>query len=351
MKTIWTKELCRLEASKYDTKNEFIKNSPSAYNKARSKGWLDEICINMIQIKKPKDYWTKERCQGEALKFKTKSEFFKGSVSAYSKSWQQGWIDEICQHMKYLGNKFKRCVYVYEFSDGFAYVGLTFNIDYRNQQHKKRGPVFQHLKLTQSFVNIKQLTDYIDIEVAKNKESEYLSHYIDNGWILLNSAKAGACGGGERKWTKEKCRNEAMKYDNVGDYKRNSLSYRAAVRNKWLNEVCHHMNRTKKNSNYWTKEKCIEVSKNFSKRKEFIASYRSAYTACLKNGWVDEVCAHMRKKEIKPSGYWTKERCKEESIKYESRSEFQKKSTSAYQISIRKKWLDEICEHMRDLKN
>ena len=55
--------------------------------------------------------------------------------------------------MEYLGNKFKRCVYVYEFSNNVAYVGLTFNMNSREQQHKKRGPVFQHSKLTQ---NIKE---------------------------------------------------------------------------------------------------------------------------------------------------------------------------------------------------
>jgi len=346
MKTIWTKQLCQKEASKYDTKGEFIRNSPSAYNKARSNGWLDEICIHMIQIKKPKEYWTKEKCQDEALKFKNRGEFSKGSVSAYSKAWEKDWLDEICQHMKYLGNKFKRCVYVYEFSDKIAYVGLTFDMNSREQQHKKRGPVFQHSKSTQNIANLKQLTDYIDVEDAKNKESEYVTNYLNEGWKLLNSAKTGACGGGERKWTKEKCRIEAMKYENVGDYKRNSLSYRAAVRNKWLDEICSHMNRVKKHSNYWTKERCREVASKFETRKEFEFNYRGAYIACRKNNWLDDVCFHMKNRKQKPKGYWTKDRCEEESLKYESRSEFQKKSISAYQISLRKKWLDEICKHM-----
>jgi len=346
MKTIWTKELCQKEASKYVTKKEFIINSHSAYNKSRSNGWLNEICSHMFQIKKPKEYWTKEKCQDEALKFKTRGEFSKESVSAYSKAWDKDWLDEICQHMKYFGNKFKRCVYVYEFSDKFAYVGLTFNMDCREKQHNKRGPVFQHSKITQDIAILKQLTDYIDIESAKNKESEYAKYYIDNGWKLLNSAKTGACGGGIRKWTKEKCKIEALKYTNVSDFKKKSLAYRAVVRNKWLEELCSHMNRTKKHSGYWTKEKCKEVAEFFSNRKEFGDVYSSAYGACRKNKWLDDVCAHMKKKEIKPKGYWTKERCKEESVRYESRSEFQKKSTTAYQISLRRKWLDEICEHM-----
>ena len=33
-------------------------------------------------------------------------------------------------------------------------------------------------------------------------------------------------------------------------------------------------------------------------------------------------------------------------VKYNSRSEFQRESRSAYQISSRNGWLDEICNHM-----
>lgn len=47
-------------------------------------------------------------------------------------------------------------------------------------------------------------------------------------------------------------------------------------------------------------------------------------------------------KKRKPKGYWTKERCQEEALKYESRSEFKKYSGSAYNIVKKNKWLDEL---------
>lgn len=75
--------------------------------------------------RKPSGYWTKEMCHKEALRFKSKSEFQFNSKSAYNKSLDKGWLDEICLHMEILGNKFKRCIYVYEFSDNYAYIGLT----------------------------------------------------------------------------------------------------------------------------------------------------------------------------------------------------------------------------------
>ena len=54
---------------------------------------------------------------------------------------------------------------------------------------------------------------------------------------------------------------------------------------------------------------------------------------------------------MKPRGYWTKEKCQEEALKYESRSEFYKNSISAYKSSNNNKWLDEICSHMTVLIN
>ena len=112
MKTIWTKDRCLEEALKFKTKNDFRNNSPSAYNKSLKRKWINDICTHMNEIKKPRDYWTKEECHKESLKYSTRSEFNRESVSAYSKAWEKNWLDDICNHMKYCGNKFKRCIYV-----------------------------------------------------------------------------------------------------------------------------------------------------------------------------------------------------------------------------------------------
>lgn len=36
----------------------------------------------------------------------------------------------------------------------------------------------------------------------------------------------------------------------------------------------------------------------------------------------------------KPNGYWTKERCHEEALKYNSRKEFQSKSRGSYKSAL-----------------
>ena len=88
------------EALKYKTKTEFSKGCSSALSAARRNGWVDEICSHMDETRKPAGYWTLERCRKEALKYKTKTEFSKGCVSAYQAALRNGWLDEVCAHMK-----------------------------------------------------------------------------------------------------------------------------------------------------------------------------------------------------------------------------------------------------------
>lgn len=47
----------------------------------------------------PCDYWNKERCRLEALKYSNRSEFSKQSNGAYTAALKNGWLDEICKHM------------------------------------------------------------------------------------------------------------------------------------------------------------------------------------------------------------------------------------------------------------
>ena len=95
----WTKEKCAEEALKYKTRKEFSDKNGSAYGKSRKNKWLNEICIHMVEILKPVRYWTKERCQEEALKYTTRNDFRKKSPSAYNASLKKNWLNDICGHV------------------------------------------------------------------------------------------------------------------------------------------------------------------------------------------------------------------------------------------------------------
>ena len=87
----------------------------------------------------------------------------------------------------------------------------------------------------------------------------------------------------------------------------------------------------------WIKETCTNEALKYNSRLEFKNKSGGAYNTSIKNGWINEICSHMKLfiKEI----YWTKENCQKESLKYNSRKEFLDKYCDAYRSSIKNKWL------------
>ena len=93
-------ENVREQALKHKTRNEFRKRSRGAYKSAVKNGWLDEVCSHMVLEKGDRGYWDIfENVQEEALKYKTKREFYKESRGAYNSARRNGWLDIVCSHM------------------------------------------------------------------------------------------------------------------------------------------------------------------------------------------------------------------------------------------------------------
>lgn len=53
-----------------------------------------------------------------------------------------------------------------------------------------------------------------------------------------------------------------------------------------------------------------------------------------------------QRRKIRPMGYWTFERVCRNASAFETRSEFQRRSNTAYVIAYRRGWLDAACAHM-----
>lgn len=102
---------------------------------------------------------------------------------------------------------------------------------------------------------------------------------------------------------------------------------------------------------YWSKDKCFNVALECKTRKEFYKKYHSAYVIASKNKWLKDICSHMEWK-TKPMYYWTKDKCREVALECQSRFEFQKKYTGrAYRAAYDNDWLDELCNHMNPKGN
>ncbi len=55
-------------------------------------------------MNKVKGYWTFDKVKEEASKYKVRNDFNKGSKSAYLAAYRNGWIDDVCSHMKVVNN-------------------------------------------------------------------------------------------------------------------------------------------------------------------------------------------------------------------------------------------------------
>lgn len=92
----------------------------------------------------------------------------------------------------------------------------------------------------------------------------------------------------KRKWSSESCRSEAIKYKSKIEFqKKNAGAYIYARRHglldkfKWLEEL-------KKPNGYWTRERCVEESRKYHSKKEFVKGCPAAHSAAVKNGWLEE---------------------------------------------------------------
>ena len=100
-----TKQELWEEALKYKSRMDFYENSNPEYQSARRRGLLDEICSHMGKEKRKvragKVYrkWTENKIILEALKFKNKTDFIENSWGAYQAARNLGILDKVCAHM------------------------------------------------------------------------------------------------------------------------------------------------------------------------------------------------------------------------------------------------------------
>lgn len=96
----WTKDAVLQEAQQYNSKIEWITNSPNSYYKAKVKKWIDEASVHMKRPKSDKQKWTKDAVLQEANKYSNKKEWENASASSYNAARKNDWIDRVTQHMQ-----------------------------------------------------------------------------------------------------------------------------------------------------------------------------------------------------------------------------------------------------------
>ena len=148
-------------------------------------------------------------------------------------------------------------------------------------------------------------------------------------------------------WTKEALKESALKYTSKTDWEKGEPSaYNIALRNGWIDECCAHMEELLKPKGYWTLERCQESALKYQTKPEWKKNEPTAYSKAKSQGWVDLCCAHMKVLR-RPNGSWTLEECIESASRYETSTAWAKGHGAAYQAARKHKWLDECRTHMK----
>lgn len=96
----------------------------------------------------------------------------------------------------------------------------------------------------------------------------------------------------------------------------------------------------------WNLNLCKESALDYETRNEWKKNSLKAYNAAVKNKWLEECCKHMQQK----LAYRTIELCKKDALKYKTRSEWKKNNCPAYDAARKNNWLEECCKHMIKVK-
>lgn len=150
-------------------------------------------------------------------------------------------------------------------------------------------------------------------------------------------------------WSKEKCIEEALKYNSIKEWREfNQMSYKIAYYNDWVIECTAHIDKGRKPRGYWDKEKCIEEALKYKTRTQFLRNNKPCYNSALKNGWIDECATHMVENQ-KPMGYWNKERCIEHAKQFSTVTEWLKNNSTSCANARKNGWFEEATTHMVQL--
>lgn len=352
----WTYQTCMEESQKYSSRSEFSQKSSGAYHVASRNKWLDDYTWlptdgRSLRLEKY-GKWTKEACFEEAKKYKTRSEFAKKNNSAYNNARQYNWIDDYYwlkdERLDLINGRID-LVYSYEFiQENAVYVGRTlvkrckerdrqhlFKIDSVSSFAKEKGIAVPEMKVLESGLTLDE---------GVNKEAWWIEKYREEGWVVLNKAKAGSIGmigKGKTRYTKEICIELSKKCIVRAEFKEKyPQAYKIAYTKGWINDFTWLKDGKMVGANKRRKydyQTCYEEAKKYKTITDFEKGSKGACIAARTNGWMKDYTWFTLLWQEK----WNKETCFEEAKKYTTLAEFREKSGTAYATACSKKWIDD----------
>lgn len=93
-------ESVKESAKQYNGRYEFQLGDMPSYSKAQANGWLDEVCLHMVDIKTE---YTFEMCKEIANQYSGRTEWATNHQNSYAKALRQEWVDIIFSKKKTCG--------------------------------------------------------------------------------------------------------------------------------------------------------------------------------------------------------------------------------------------------------
>lgn len=344
----WTFERLKESSSKYAELRDWRRAEPSAYATASQQGLLNELTAHMYRRKVNANFWSREKILDTAKLYSTRSEWAKAEPTAYSKAHKMGLLEIACSHMHSVGSKWRRCVYVIRVkASKKRYVGLTYKLERRFRDHLSSNRFLKILKdQGEDAVRIRQLTPYVNADVASKLEAYVLFWYQSKGYEILNRTSAGGLGGVDIKWTKEAIHADALKYSSLAEWiAAKTGSYAAASAKGLLETASAHMDR--KWEKKWSKQVIAEEAKKFNSFSEWKTHSPLSFVAATNHGWIKdaEVVGHL-KKGVVYNRKWNIDAVLLDAKKYSTKSDWKRQSPSAYKAAVDQGVMHEATVHM-----
>lgn len=222
----------------------------SRYGSAVKRGsaFMQKCCAHMVPPPhgcRPIKYSDQQVIES-ASQYQHKSKWKKAARNLYNIALLRPAVFKLATaHMTPMAHPYSGCysIYAYEFQDGTAYIGLSFQVEMRRERHARTGPVFTHQQLCPNYA-FQILEDCLpDPQSAVLRERHWIAYYHSTGWRLLNRADGGSLGTVTLKpWTKEEVLDDAFRFAYRTDWIENSRgAYKAAKDNGWFEEAVAHM--------------------------------------------------------------------------------------------------------------
>lgn len=288
----WTIDSLKKEASKYTTRMDFERYSKTAYTYANKHHFLQEIGSHLVYTKAR---WSDERIMERAKKYNTRGEFLKYDRGAYDASLRSGKHNYFCDHMEMKTTNELRDIYLIEFGNKIAYVGISYNVKNRIKHHKENrtSPLYSFLNDGRQY-RVSILYENLSPKEASKKEKEEIAKYKDMGYTMLNKSDGGELSGIINIWSEENLKKEALKYNTKRDFMiGNPKAWKATYHKKLQDIVCAHMPVHTSPINKYTVDKLYKITSNYDDVGKFRKGNKGAYESARKQGILNDVCSHM----------------------------------------------------------